>query len=613
VRRAVLALTAAGVLLGLSAAPASAAPVPCLGIGGLQDALDTATPGSTVQLIKDSHCTTAFHFSAGHVPITLDGNGSTLDGSTIIPKAPILSGVDVQNTTIENLTFVHGNLPSGNGAALSLTGSSLPRLIHDSFFDNVASAEGGAVAIYCSATTGTVTVSHSTFGSAAQPNRAGLAGGAMWVHGSGTGSPSLSLTGDRFIDNSGGNVGGGLDFVPFGTHAAITITGSIFSGNTVKYGGGGAALVFSEMSAGAIPHATLIGNIFSGNHANTGSNFANAAGLEIDGFQGLGLLTQIGNTFKSNSIHKTSGTETYSSEGAGELDNGVPLSSRADRFTGNSLTSLHAGDTAQGAGLAVEGCLNSLPRMPVSLSDAVVAGNRVTGPAPADGAGLYVGACSAHFVALSLRDSTVAGNTTSNGDGGVFGDPTDTLVAQNSIIADNPGGSTDINGFASRSVDHSDACSSGTAPAGTGNFCAIPKLLAATSGNVHETSSSPTIDKGANAEVPAGLTKDAYGDPRITDGRGSTKAIVDMGAAESPALAPCVVPKLKGRSKTAASKALKKAYCALGRVKRRKPAKPRHGKHKKAKSVVVAQSRRPGTKLPRGSKVGITLGPKPKP
>jgi PASTA domain len=63
----------------------------------------------------------------------------------------------------------------------------------------------------------------------------------------------------------------------------------------------------------------------------------------------------------------------------------------------------------------------------------------------------------------------------------------------------------------------------------------------------------------------------------------------------------CVVPKLKGKKAAAAKMALKKAGCALGKVKRKKasPAKRRR---------VLGQSPAPHTHLPLGSTVRVTVG-----
>lgn len=63
----------------------------------------------------------------------------------------------------------------------------------------------------------------------------------------------------------------------------------------------------------------------------------------------------------------------------------------------------------------------------------------------------------------------------------------------------------------------------------------------------------------------------------------------------------CVVPRLKGRSLSAARKQLRSARCSVGEVARRKGATARTGK-------VLTQTLQPGTIRARGSAVGLTLG-----
>jgi hypothetical protein len=94
----------------------------------------------------------------------------------------------------------------------------------------------------------------------------------------------------------------------------------------------------------------------------------------------------------------------------------------------------------------------------------------------------------------------------------------------------------------------SDVCDeAGSAPlAGEGDICAAPLL--ADEGNpssfdVHETPSSPTIDAGSNALVPASLATDFYGETRIRPRYSRIEgcyeegyvpaAVVDIGASEA--------------------------------------------------------------------------------
>jgi hypothetical protein len=65
-----------------------------------------------------------------------------------------------------------------------------------------------------------------------------------------------------------------------------------------------------------------------------------------------------------------------------------------------------------------------------------------------------------------------------------------------------------------------------------------------------------------------------------------------------PAVA-CVVPRLRGKTLAAARTSLTRARCALGRVLRRR-SRVRRGR-------IVAQGLRPGTRRPRGTRVGVTV------
>jgi hypothetical protein len=606
------------------AAPAGAAftwtGVTCSGVNDLQSVLDAANPGDTIQLLSSDDCIGfAYSFAANHVPVTLDGNGATLDGTGIVPTGtlPILSGADVQGTTIKNLTFVNGSLKNGDGAAIDLTGDSHPTLNNDQFYANSDTdfvGIGGAVAIRTSTSTGTITVDNSIFGSVVQPNHSGWVGGGLAIRGSGPGTstPPVLLSHDRFIGNTASDAGAGLDFLPAGATGVITITDSTFSQNSNRYGGAGASIDFEGINPGTHPKVTLTSNTFSSNSDKTDVD-ASGAGLDVFNDTGSGSLTQVGNTFTANKITKLSvGPST--DLGAGELAAGLTLTSVRDRFTGNTIATTNAADAAQGAGVVV---CNARPTADAgAIIDGVIAGNAISGPGSGQGAAWVGGCFGGKAQTLALRDSTIAGNATSaGGSGGLAGDGTATLVASNSIIAGRLNGATDLSGFFSRTIDHSDACISGAPAPGTANMCANPTLVNATAGDVHETKASPTIDRGLNTEVPAALTTDIYGAARITDGLGTGHAIVDMGAAESPAVAKkprppkkvhCVVPKLKGLSLKAARRALRKAHCALGTVKR-----PKHVKRHQT-LVVVAQSRKPHTRRARGTKISVRLGPAPK-
>ena len=111
-----------------------------------------------------------------------------------------------------------------------------------------------------------------------------------------------------------------------------------------------------------------------------------------------------------------------------------------------------------------------------------------------------------------------------------------TCVLWNSIVY--TGGAGDIGGFDSFDIQYSDACTSAGGAFGwtRGNICADPKLVGGA--DVHQTTQSPTIDKGERRALQHGrrraASEDYEGDPRPTDGDGDGHT-VDMGADESPA------------------------------------------------------------------------------
>jgi plastocyanin len=63
----------------------------------------------------------------------------------------------------------------------------------------------------------------------------------------------------------------------------------------------------------------------------------------------------------------------------------------------------------------------------------------------------------------------------------------------------------------------------------------------------------------------------------------------------------CMVPRLKGKTLAAAKKRLARAHCAVGKITKRKGPKRKKGK-------VVAQTPKPGTSKPAGSKVRLVIG-----
>jgi hypothetical protein len=123
------------------------------------------------------------------------------------------------------------------------------------------------------------------------------------------------------------------------------------------------------------------------------------------------------------------------------------------------------------------------------------------------------------------------------------------------------------------------------APAGLDPAVALHVRLHVTSGNANYSRTSTSAD---GAYTPPAVTPPVVMPPVVTP------PVVTPPVRAKPR---CVVPKLARFTRAGARKRLLKAHCALGKVTGR------------AGGRVSTQSRRPGTKLPAGTKVAIRLKP----
>jgi hypothetical protein len=540
---------AALLTLGLSSTTtsASAATVQTNCGPELQNALNAAKAGDVITL--DELCTSGFPYKLPAVAVTLAGTpGAGFDGGTTTQ----LEGGEAP-ATIEGLLFENAKSStpdSGGGLSINTAGQAFDiTLAGDSFVDDSASpGEGGGARINTSIAT--VTVEDSTF----TGDSASESGGGLLVT-----AGIARMTGDTFDSDSTGTEGVGGGLLAELRDPGSTLSDSQFSGDTATGGGGGAAI--STQAAGGIALA-LNGDAFSHDSVAdpSGSHPAFA------GYAGGGLtiaaygaepttVVQDGDTFEANSVSFKAAPIMAS--GGGESVEGATVQSTDDQFTGNTLQSPDEAEDKTskshvfgwGAGLSIVACGDTGlapaegPNLRSTLTDAVVAGNILDSGPSANGAGIYVGsfACHSSYAELVLADSTVSGNAIAGASGpvaGISGGPHDVLSLANTIL-DGDGG-PELGGFnnlASVTAASSDVCSGASPFAGAGNICAAPLLAAPSTGDVHETSSSPTIDAGSNALVPSGLSTDVYGDPRILADHavcsGSAPAVVDIGAAES--------------------------------------------------------------------------------
>ena len=483
-------------------------------------------------------------------PVTLPNKQITLtgvvagDGFNGQGAHQILRGSNVGATVITKLTFENGHV-SGFGGAIFIDGTDNPTISHDIFTGNSSDGTG---AVDLGGSGGTITIDSNTFGgtaSGAGNTSTGLDPGAVWIDA----STDIAITNNSFVDNTsaGGNNGdggaGAVFAISRSTGANITFTGNTLTGNSETGAagiGGGATLQGLNI--------TVTSNTFNGNSIGSGSGRSPGnlgGGLVVVATGTNGVVTQSHNLFENNRIGGYDDTaadgEVYDG-GGGEYVQAPTVASFDDTFVGNQVDAGLGSTTAAGGGLGLQG-LSGTTKTTLTAVNLVATNNiaQTSEDGDADGGGIYAGfsagcadtSCPAE---IDLFDSTVTANTAVSGPGMSGGAIADVGHVTNSIVYGNTGNAAQLN-FTSPVVTSSDSCSAAsTAYAGTGNICADPALVSPAGNNVHETSASPTINKGNNALIPSGVTTDYAGNPRISGGT------VDMGAAEFVAPVTVVVP-----------------------------------------------------------------------
>ena len=558
----VLALVSLVGLLSASSAAATTTTVDC---SGLQTALDSAQTGDVIKL--DQLCVNQSYTVESTKTLTLEGasppshgvpidgfNGNAASSSILSTIGSPDGGLTIQNLLFENSTY----------SALSMDGVT-GVIRNDTFRNDTAPGNYGGAFEYQSPTSAySLTLSGDTLS-----GNSSFDGGAAYID---TPGP-VQIVGNTFSGNSVSPTstssypdGGAIDVQNqyVASSSPVTIAGNTFGGGTVGAGNsapgwGGAVFVSLYTSAsGPIQTLHLSQNKFLGNQVTGGSGSDHLGGAIAIAPQswtvGVSPVVQSHNLFQNNSVAGTNTNPSGDLAGGGaEWGTATSITSQADRFIGNTLTETSTDPAPEGGAVGVIGLLasnNTHLSSHLTGTDDLFLRNSASAP-DAWGGAIYTGGSVANDCndatcppsQLALYDSTLTANqvNASTGEGNaIWGGPQDSLVIKNAIVYGNLGvsGAPEIFGYAQPAYVHDDGCtsSSATTPlAGAANICANPRLSAAGA----ETSLSPTIDRGANALVPAGLTVDVAGRPRITEGRPATcRAVVDMGAYESAAVRP---------------------------------------------------------------------------
>jgi hypothetical protein len=490
--------------------------------------------------------------------VTASGNGDTIvlpagtitltSGAIVVPAAHALTVAGAG----ARATIIDGNHASQiliTAGALTVTGVTMT---------DGKGIWGGAIE-----TTGPLTLSDDAF----ITNEATNGGGAIDIKSPGSGiAAPLTVTRSLFARNSTANVGGALHMSGLGTG---TITDSTFTGNRAVGADGGA---FSLSSNTPTTTVSLVNDTFVGNSAPPGS----------------------GSLFRSGSLqtirYRNSVFAGNGSDGIGNIcDEGGGAHNISDGHNVLDVTDDDCHLVAPGDRSGVAVALSPVAdhggptdtALPLPGSVLLDAGD-ANGCPLVDQRGLArpVGsACDIGAVEITPPGAT-SGTVTS-------------LTAGSATL----NGVADGHGLAGTTwhfdwgptADYGNQTPGGTL-AGTGAQGVSDTL----------------------AGLPAGMTihyrlvaADGDGTTYGADQTLSTPPAQASPAPPATAARPrCVVPKLLGLSRTTARRRLTRAHCSLGTVHRRKHA---HGT-----LVVVAQTRAAGKRLASGTKVGLTLGPRPK-
>jgi hypothetical protein len=435
-----------------------------LELGNTEGVEDIENPGGGSVTINGGDAVTVFKVDSG---VNAKLSNLTISGGKALQSSEEGGGIDIESGA---LLTISGSTIENNSAAYGGGIYNAGTLVIDknsNIFQNSAQFVGGGVY--------SISSSVEIDDSSVSVNKASGAGGAGIVNLNGT----LKLARDRITHNTAANgAGGGV----YNAQGQLTVTSSTFSSNSAASMGGGIEISAESGFSPSIKNSTISRNKAAG-----------GAGIFVSG----GALTIAGSTISGN---------TATGDGGG-------------------IAQFFATET---------------------IIDSTIADNSA-----ASGGGIY----GDYFTALMIYDSTIADNEATNGTGSGGGIETDlayssitTVALYNTILAmntDSAGANADDIAGAPVSAssaynligaDETGADEIGSLADGTnGNQVGVVNpgldVLSLANGGTTPTvallAGSPAINAGASFLVPAGITTDERGSPRVLGPN------VDIGAYES--------------------------------------------------------------------------------
>ncbi len=329
----------------------------------------------------------------------------TLDGQSVESTAPMLQCNGT--LTLDRGTTLQNAMNSGNGGAISATGTVAIIGTEDVYLRNNQAANGGL--LYYSGT-GTVTVSDgSVTGNTAAQN-----GGAIYAVGG-----TITLSGGTFSGNTATGNGGAV----YGENAVIELSGSTVTANAASVSGGA---VYS--SAGAV---TVSGGSITRNTAtqNGGAVYA-----------GSGKVTVSGGSVNLNTSTNGSGGAIYTNTGAVEISGiGTTVNGNAAaNGNGGAVYSNTGNVTISGGTVGASGSANRAKNGgavyanggAVTVSDGSVTGNTAT----ENGGAIYAGSGSVSVSGGSMAGNSATGAGETTGFGGAVYVDTGFAVVTGGVI-----------------------------------------------------------------------------------------------------------------------------------------------------------------------------------